>query len=139
MVGYRISLRFLFSSSFGLTSSDIVEGLSVFVSELEQRRLCTLERTNDIWNAFSLSPRVFGKKRFSWPLPPLNHIDNQLLQEIVLIICYMGRVRFYQSCNDYLGTASLGAFHSFAPPQGDASIPRERNKASTLHGHHTYS
>jgi len=33
-----MSLRFLFSFSFGLTSSDIVEGLSVFVSELEQRR-----------------------------------------------------------------------------------------------------
>ena len=35
LIGYGISLRFLFIFSFGLTLSDIVEGSSVFVSELE--------------------------------------------------------------------------------------------------------
>jgi len=75
-ISLRLRLRFLFSFSFGLTSSDMMKGLSVFVSELEQRRLCTPERTNDIRDAFSLSPRVFGKKPLSWPLPPLNQIGK---------------------------------------------------------------
>ncbi len=46
LVGYGIDLHFLFSFSFGLTSSDIVEGLSVFVSELEQRRSLLSPRTH---------------------------------------------------------------------------------------------